>query len=301
MDTKKTKKPSNHIAMEPNEKFIVVLSYVVLTILCLLCLLPCLHVVSKAVSSHAAVTAGTVYFWPQGFQLEALKYVLLETDFLVALKNSVLVTVIGVACSMSITILFAYPLSKQQLKGRRFFLILCIIAMVFAGGMVPTYMVFRTLNLLNHRAALIVPHLCNIFNLFIIKNYFEGLPESVEESARIDGAGDFRILISIVCPMSKPVLATVSLLYAITYWNNYFDAMLYITDNALQTLQVYLKNVTNNVGLIADMLQRDSGMSISTDGLTACTVTLTLIPIILVYPFIQRFMVKGITIGSVKG
>ena len=278
------------------DKMVTAVSYVVMTVLGLVCLLPCLHVASKAVSNNVAVTLGKVYFWPNGFQLDSLRYVLTETGYVNALKNSIVVTVIGVAGSMLITILFAYPLSEPQLRGRGVLTILCMIAMVFSGGLVPTYMVFRTMGFLNTRVALIVPHLLSIFNLLIVRNSFEGLPDGVKESARIDGAGDFQVLFSVVCPMSKPVLATVSMLYAVSYWNNYFDASIYITKDSLKTIQVYLKNVTADINSVADALKSATGAAISSDGMIACAVTLTVIPIIMVYPFVQ-----GITIGSEKG
>ncbi len=283
------------------DKLVTACSYLIMTVMGLLCLLPCLHVVSKAFSSNTAVTLGEVYFWPNGWQTDALKYVLLQTDYLNALKNSVIVTIIGVVCSMVITVLFAYPLSEPQFRGRRLLTLLCMVAMVFSGGMVPTYMVFRSLGFLNTYKALIIPHLLSIFNLLIVRNSFEGLPDGVKESARIDGAGDFQVLTTIVCPMSKPVLATVSMLYAVNYWNSYFDAALYITNDKLKTIQVYLKNVTADINAVSEALKSMTGKTIHTDGMIACAVTLTVIPIIMVYPFVQRYMVQGITIGSEKG
>ena len=204
---------------------------------------------------------------------------------------------------MFTTITTAYPLSKPSFKGRKVFTLLYVISMVFFGGMIPAYMVVRTLGLIDTYAACILPFAIVQFNMFIVKNYFEGLPEEVEESAWLDGAGDIRTLTRIVCPMSTPVLATVSLLYAITYWNNYFHAMMYTKSAGMQTMQVYLYNIINNSQEFAENLASGSNFmaNITSEGLVAATVTLSIIPIVILYPFVARFMGQGITVGSVKG
>ena len=204
---------------------------------------------------------------------------------------------------MFTTITTAYPLSKPSFKGRKVFTLLYVISMVFFGGMIPAYMVVRTLGLIDTYAACILPFAIVQFNMFIVKNYFEGLPEEVEESALLNGAGDIRTLTRIVCPMSTPVLATVSLLYAITYWNNYFHAMMYTKSAGMQTMQVYLYNIINNSQEFAENLASGSNFmaNITSEGLVAATVTLSIIPIVILYPFVARFMVQGITVGSVKG
>ena len=183
--------------------------------------------------------------------------------------------------------------------------------MVFFGGLVPAYMVVQMLGLLDTYAGMILPFAIVQFNMFIVKNYFEGLPETVEESARIDGAGDFTILTKIVIPMSTPVIATVTLLYAINYWNNYFHAMMYTQSIDMKTLQVYLFDLINSGssfldqmasgGYYGDGIGASISVNITADGITAAAVTLSLIPIVALYPFVQRFLIKGITIGSVKG
>lgn len=301
-------KTSKHAHLDTSEKLTSSLAYVLLTVLSLLAILPCLNIISKSVSLGTQVTAGLVIFWPKGFQLETIKYVLTETNFFSALKNSIIITVIGTLISMFTTITTAYPLSKPSFKGRKVVTLLYVISMVFFGGIIPAYMVVRTLGILDTYWACILPFAIVQFNMFIMKSFFEGLPESIEESAKIDGASDVRILVSIVCPMSKPVIATISLLYAINYWNNYFHAMMYTNSPGMRTMQLYLYDVINNSQAFAENLY--SGWStagqamssnVTTDGIVAAAVTMSLIPIIAAYPFIQKFMVQGITIGSVKG
>lgn len=288
--------------MSSDEKVIKCIAYVVMTLFSIIAILPCLHVISKAVSSGADVTAGRIYFWPRGFQLETLSYILTKTSFLNALKNSLIVTGLGTVISLITTVTTAYPLSKPSFKGRRIISLMYVFSMVFFGGMVPAYMVVRSLGILDTYAACILPFAIVQFNMFIVKNYFESLPESVEESARIDGAGDMKILMSIVCPMSKPVIATVGLLYAIQYWNNYFHAMIYTSSPTMKTLQVYLYDIINSgQDFIQNLAGNNYMENITAGGLVAAAVTLSLIPMLLLYPFVARFMVQGITIGSVKG
>ena len=301
-------KKSKKIRPGPSERIVSGIAYALLTTFALLAILPCLHVISKSVSTGSQVTAGLIFFWPKGFQLDAIKYVLTETSFFNSLKNSLIVTVVGTLISMFTTITTAYPLSKPGFKGRKFITLLYVVSMVFFGGIIPAYMVVRTLGLVDTYWGVILPFAIVQFNMFIVKSYFEGLPESIEESAKMDGAGDLRILASIVMPMSKPVIATISLLYAINYWNNYFHAMMYTNSPGMRTMQLYLYDIIENGQAFAENIYGGgipggAGISnnVTTNGIVAAAVTMSLIPIIAAYPFIQKFMVRGITIGSVKG
>lgn len=296
------KKKDHGIPLSASEKVLSYIAYIFMALLALTAILPCLHVISKSVSNGADVIAGNVSFLPKGFQLDTITYLLTQTPYLTALKNSIIVTFCGTALSLFTTITTAYPLSKAHFKGRRVISLLYVFSMVFFGGMIPAYMVVRTLGLLDTYLACILPFAIVQFNMFIVKNYFESLPESVEESARMDGAGDIRTLVSIVCPMSKPVIATVGLLYAVTYWNNYFHAMMYTKSPEMNTLQVYLYNLIQNGQAVAEGISSGTyTIDVTSPGLTAAAVTLTLIPMLLLYPFVARYMVQGITIGSVKG
>lgn len=294
---------SNRLPVDLSEKVIGFISYFLMLILMLIALLPCLNVISKAFSEGSAVTSGRVFFWPVGLQMETISKVFTETSFLLSLKNSLFVTVLGVGVSMLLSILFAYPLSKPELKGRKFFIVICIISMVFNGGMVPKYIVMKSLGLLDTFFSLILHHGLSVFNMLIIKNYFESLPESTIESAAIDGASDIKTLSRIVCPMALPVIATVSLLYAVGYWNLYFSAALYIKSSSMKVLQVFLKDLISSAVSISDSLitDPDGYSNVTADGVIAGATVLTIIPIVAMYPYIQRFLIKGITIGSEKG
>lgn len=293
---------SKKVGKDITEKTVSAVAYVYMFIFCMLALLPVLHVASKGVSSGEYVTAGLVRFFPKGFQLETLKFIIHNTGFVPAMKNTIKITVIGTAISMVTTILTAYPLSKPDFRGRGVILFLYVFSMIFYGGMIPAYMVVRTLGILDTIWACILPFAIVQFNMFIVKNYFEALPREVEESAKVDGAGEFRILISIVIPMSTPVISTVSLLYAINYWNNYFHAMMYTHSESMRTLQVYLYNLINTSSEVAMNLASGSGMTnLTSAGLVAAAVSVSVLPILIVYPFVQKFLVKGMTVGSVKG
>jgi len=284
-----------------DEKIIIVLSYVFMGIAGLIAIIPVLHVLAKSVSSGAAVTAGMVKLWPVNFQLETIIFILKDTNFFTSLFNSLFVTVVGTMVSMFATITTAYPLSKVNLKGRKFVLMLYIITMLFYGGTVPTYMIIKSLGLLNTYAALILPFVIIQFNMLIVKNYLESFPESIEESAKLDGASDFKILIFLVIPIAMPVVATVSLLYAVNYWNNYFHAMLFTSTPNMKTLQLFLYDTINAAEEMVEKLVSNKATNVSIEGVRSAAIVLSMIPIICLYPLVQRFLVKGITIGSVKG
>lgn len=292
-----------------SERAFTFAAYIIMTALALICIFPCLHVFSKSISGGNLVATGQIYFTPKAIQFETMEYILEKTEFFNCLKNTLIVTVLGTAISMFTTITTAYPLSKPKMPGRKLFVMLYVISMVFFGGIVPAYMVVNTLGILDTYWAIILPFAIVQFNMFVMKSYFEGLPESIEEAAQIDGASDVQTLVRIVIPMSKPVIATVSLLYAVNYWNNYFHAMMYTNSSSMRTLQVYLYDIINNGQAFLESLYSgslgtnlgNSMVNITTDGMVAAAVTLSIIPIIAVYPFVQRYLIKGITLGSVKG
>ncbi|HCS72366.1 MAG TPA: sugar ABC transporter permease [Clostridiales bacterium] len=268
-------------------------------------ILPFMHVIAKAFSGEGPVIAGLVNFLPKQFQVDTVLYVLQRSEFLGAFRISAIVTVIGSALAMFLTVTAAYPLSKPNLIGRKFFLYIFVFIMLFNAGMVPNYLLFNSLDLLNTIWALVLSGTFSVFNMFIVKNYFESLPESVEESARIDGASGIKTLLYVVLPMSKPVLATITLFYGVGYWNNYMSGVLYITKASLKPLQQYLFDLTNEALNIMDSTGNikniDSAMNLTGESVRSATIVVSTVPILILYPFLQKYFVKGITIGSVKG
>ncbi|MFC4599033.1 carbohydrate ABC transporter permease [Cohnella hongkongensis] len=267
----------------------------------LICLLPFLHVLAKSLSDQASVMGNRVTFYPIGLHGGAFRFVFEHTRFLDALKVTALVTAIGTALSMTITVLAAYPLSKPEFKGRKAILLLYVFSMLFYGGIIPGYMLMKELGLLDTMWAMIVPLLVVPFNLFVCKTFFEGIPESIEESAKIDGASNFRILLRIVLPISLPVIATLSIFYAVGYWNNYFHPLIYVNSIDLKPLQLFLFDTIANTEELLQEQPDSVRLSMAPEGFRAAAVISSIVPILLVYPFLQRYFVTGMTLGSVKG
>lgn len=277
-----------------------VLNNLLLALVSLICLLPFVHMIAKSFSGAAAVSAGRVTFYPINFTLNTYRYVLQDSLFFSSFRNSVMITVGGTLLSLTFTVLAAYPLSKQHLRGRRVILLLYVFTMLFYGGMVSIYVFMRTLNLLNTLACQIIPLLVSQYNLFVMKTFFEGIPESIEESAHIDGAGPLRTLVSIVLPLSLPSLATIGLFYAVAYWNNYYHPMLFITRADVKPLQMYLYELittTQNLYEVDPVI----AAGLSSSGMQAAAIVVSTLPILLVHPFLQKYFIKGLTVGSVKG
>ena len=276
------------------------LNIMLLALVSLICLLPFVHMIAKSFSGAAAVSAGRVTFYPIDFTLNTYRYVLQDSLFFSSFRNSVIITAGGTLLSLTFTVLAAYPLSKQHLRGRHVILLLYVFTMLFYGGMVSIYVFMRTLNLLNTLACQIIPLLVSQYNLFVMKTFFEGIPESIEESAHIDGAGPLRTLVSIVLPLSLPSLATIGLFYAVAYWNNYYHPMLFITRADVKPLQMYLYELittTQNLYEVDPVI----AAGLSSSGMQAAAIVVSTLPILLVYPFLQKYFIKGLTVGSVKG
>ncbi|MDR6549082.1 carbohydrate ABC transporter permease [Paenibacillus qinlingensis] len=276
--------------------------YGFMIVLGLITLLPMIHVFSKSVSSDWALVSGQVNLLPVGFQLDTLVKVATSYAFGRAFVISVIVTVVGTLLSILVTAITAYPLSKRHLPGISGIMILFVFTMLFNGGLIPNYLLIRELHLLNNLWSLILPAMISVFNMLVIKSYYEGLPEALEESARMDGAKTYMILFRIILPLSMPVLAAIALFYAVGFWNDYFSPMLYISDPLLKTLQLHLRDIVmENDTANALNKSADDLMNVSPESIRAATVVASTVPILLVYPFLQKYFIKGVLIGSVKG
>lgn len=277
--------------------------YGMLVLMAFVTLIPFLNVLSKSVSEEWAVISGRVGMFPVGFQLETMKYVVTSYEFLRSFSVSIVITIVGTLLSLLLTSISAYPLSKRHLPGMGSIMLLFVFTMLFSGGIIPNYLLIRNLGLIDSLWALILPSLISVFNLLVIKSYFEGLPEGLEESARIDGARTHTILFRILLPLSGPVLATIALFYAVGYWNEFFNAMIYINSPSLKPLQLYLRDIVLNSATASAGIERtaDDMMNLSPDNIRSATVIASTIPILLVYPILQKYFIKGVLIGSVKG
>lgn len=275
--------------------------YIIVFILLLVCLAPMLHVASISLSSNAAILSRKVYIWPVDLNLDSYKVVFSDISMIRSLLFTIILTLVHTTLCMIMTILAAYPLSKKNLKGRNVFLVLIVITMYFSGGMIPDYILIKNLKLLNKFWALILPGLISAFNMIVLKTFFSNLPESLEESALIDGASYMTILVRIVLPLSLPVLATLSLFYAVGRWNYFMDSLLYITDSKLFPIQLKLYQIVfNNMQLEISAIEGSIASNLLPESLKAASVMFSTVPILLVYPWIQKHFVTGIMIGSIK-
>lgn len=280
------------------EKMFHLVSAVVLVVAGLCALLPFVHVIAKSLSADVYVISNQVVFWPKGFNVKAYEFAMKNTPILSAFANTVFVTVVGTVLSLVVSAAAAYPLSLPSLKGRKPFLYFFVFTMLFNGGMIPAFLLMKQLNLINSLWSMILPHVLEVYNLLLIKNYFEGLPDSIRESAQIDGANDIQIFGKIILPMSKPILATMGVFYAVGYWNSYFNAMLYLSDQKKMTLQLFLVNIVKQAQILDG---NTSEIIVQPDTVRAATVIIGTLPILLVYPLLQKYFVQGVTLGSVKG
>lgn len=275
---------------------------IIITILSLTCIIPFIHIAAKSVSSDGAVLSKTVYLIPKGFTLSAYQSIFEDGQMTHAMWYTVVLTLIFTALGMVVTICAAYPLSKKRLKGRGFFSFIFMLTYLFSAGLIPEYLIIKQYGLLDTMWALILPLIFSPYNMMIMRTYLEGnIPESLVESAFLDGATDFQVLFKIVLPLSKPILATLSLFYAVGRWNAYADAKYYITNRALQPLQYLLSNMILSTSSDAFSLAEGSQVLNTPEVLQAAMVMFATLPIICVYPFVQKYFVKGVLVGAVKG
>ena len=291
------------LKLSPADQVFKGFAYATMILFALIIILPLINLVAISLSGREAVVGGTVTFVPRDITAYAYIRVLTSSVFYRALKNSVLITVGGTIVGLVFSISAGYPLSKPRFPFRKVGILLFVFAMLFDVGIIPMYLVIRNLGLINTHWAIVFTGAINVFFMLIIKNYFETLPDSLEESAKIDGASYYTILVRIILPISKPVLATVTLFYAVLYWNNYFQARLYLNSQRLMPIQVYLRSVifeamdpAGDFALDAENVTRVDAQSVINATLTVC-----MLPIICLYPFLQRYFVKGVVLGSVKG
>ena len=282
-----------------------IVNYVILTLITLTCVFPILHILAMSLSSSAAAAAGKVSFFPVDFSLEAYAYLMRKPDFFHSVWISVLRVVVGTAINMILIVLTAYPLSKSSINfsKRNVYMVYFAITMFIGGGLIPTYMVIKQLGLLDSFWVLILPCAVNIWNVIIMMNFFRGLPHAIEEAAAIDGASHWRILFQIFLPMSLPSLASLLLFSIIGHWNSWFDGMFYMNSPSNYPMATYLATqILNSNKNLTNMTpeQLAALVSLNEKTMRSAQLFLSIVPILIVYPFLQRFFIKGIVIGSVK-
>ncbi|TBL80277.1 carbohydrate ABC transporter permease [Paenibacillus thalictri] len=282
--------------------------YVLLAVLAMMTLFPFVHVLSTSLSSSRAIMSGEVFLWPKEISFTSFVNLIQDGQLLVAMKNTLIITVVGTALNIAATIIAAYPLSRKRLKGRNVLLMIITFTMLFGGGLIPNYILIKTLGIMNTYWALWLPGLLSTYNFFVMKSFFEGLPTELEESAAIDGANDLFIIWKIILPLSMPIIAALTLFYAVSWWNSYMSVLMYITNSGKMSLMVKLLQMIDTTSqnlLNTNATSGGEGASMQTmvtpEGLRAAAIIISVLPILCVYPFLQKYFVKGVLIGSIKG
>ncbi|MCR4723029.1 MAG: carbohydrate ABC transporter permease [Eubacteriales bacterium] len=278
-------------------------------ILVVLTLSPFVLLVMSSVSSESSLIRNGYQFWPQTFSLDAYKYILRNSDtILKAYGLTILTTAVGTLTSLFLTITLAYPLSRKKLKGRNVITFLIFFTMLFHGGVVPSYILWaRYLKIKNTFWALVLPNLLiNPFHLILMKNYFENsIPQEIMEAAELDGAGPIGVLGYVILPMGKPIIATIAMFTILTYWNDWTNALYFVSDSRLWSLQILLQNLLNNVQFLSKNSQVASQIGLSVASIPSVSVRMAIavlgvLPILVLFPFFQKYIVKGISLGAVK-
>ena len=273
------------------------LVYAILVAVLLLTLVPVMYVVAVSFTPYSEVVKHQgVVLIPTEITFDAYKIIMKRSDFWNGLWMTIKITVLGTLANLAVTTAFAYPLSRKHLPGRSLITKMVIFTMIFSAGTIPTYLVVKQTGMLNSLLSYIVPGLVGVSNLIIMKSFFENLPEDIFDAARIDGCGEFMVLGRIVLPMSVPIMMTIGMYYAVGHWNTYMAAVLYVTDESLEPIQVILRRL-----LLSSITDFDADTIVPTESLRMAAVCFSTLPIVVVYPFIQKYFVKGTLAGAVKG
>jgi putative aldouronate transport system permease protein len=280
-----------------------VLNTILLILLCVVMLYPFVTVLAQSLSSAGAIKAGQVSFWPVGLNVDTYVAVMSNDTFWRNYANTILYTVVGTAIAMTLTTTYAYVLSKPHLRGRGVLIGIAVFTMFFNGGLVPNYVLISALGMKNTLWAIVLPGAISVFNLLVMKSFFENLPKDLEEAAQIDGLNWFGIFFRIVLPLSKAVIATMVLFYSVAFWNDWFAAFLYLDKQELFPVTLFLRNLIAGASTTASEGAAAAGTTTAmvSSNIQAVTMILTIIPILCIYPFVQRYFVSGVMLGSIKG
>lgn len=275
-------------------------NYIFLTLVGCLMVFPLLHVLAKSFSGTHAINAGRVTFFPIDLTLTNYQVILGDSSIWRAFLVSIFITVVGTLINLILTASLAYPLSRSEYSIRKVILILVLITMIFHAPLIPNYMVIKNLQLIDSLWVLIIPSAISAYNLFIMRSFFTALPSELIDSAQIDGAGELRTMWSVILPLSKPVMATMGLFYAVSHWNSYSSALYFINNRSLYPLQLRLREIvlSNDLGQAGSLLEGVN--EVSPAGVQMAVIIVSVLPIVIVYPFLQKYFIKGMLIGSIK-
>ncbi len=289
-----------------NDNIFDAVNYILLAFVLILVLIPLVHVVACSLSDQAMVMAGEIYLIPKKINFLSYKAILEYRDILIGFRNTVIYTVVGTMINVLMTVFGAYPLSRRDLAGRNIYTAIFAFTMFFSGGLIPTYLVVKQLNLLNKMWAVILPGAVSMYNMVIMRTFFQNsIPEDIYESAILDGASNLRVLWSIVLPLSKAIIAVITLFYVVGHWNSYFSALIYFTDRSKYTVQLFLREllILNAMTETAVATMESSILSkvLMGEGIKYSSIIVVNLPVLLLYPLLQKYFVQGIMIGAIKG
>jgi putative aldouronate transport system permease protein len=280
--------------------------YTVLIFCGLVVLIPLLNVVAQSLSDPASVLAGRVILWPRNFTLETFRMILRNKNITTGYLNTLFYASFGTLINLVMTVMCAYPLSRPELAGRNFLMLIFAFTMMFGGGMIPTYILMKNLGLLDTRWVMLLPCAMTVWNMILARTFFQNtIPKEMYESAELDGAGDIKTLIAIVLPLSTPILAVLTLFYAVSvHWNSYFDAMMYLKSQNLYNIQLILRNAISNIAALlnqtGDLTNQEQQLAVM-EASKYAIIVISMLPVLIIYPFVQKYFIKGIMIGAIKG
>ena len=296
-----------HVQRSQGERVGYALIVLLLSLFAFTTIYPVWHVIMYSISESKQAISGGFFFWPRGLSVKGYELIFKTSQIWVAYRNSILVTLTGTVLSVFLSALTAYPLSRRRLHGRNAISVMIFFTMLFTGGMIPLYLQVSRLGLIDTFWSMVLPTSISAYNMFILRNFMQSIPESLNESARLDGANEAVILFRIYFPLCTPALAAVAMFYGVSFWNNYMNCLLYTNSTSLQVLPLYLRGVLGGAAANALSASGDAATlgeaaaTLTEETLKMTVVAISVVPIILVYPYLQRFYTKGITIGAVKG
>ncbi|MEC0229596.1 carbohydrate ABC transporter permease [Paenibacillus alba] len=267
------------------------------------CLIPLINIIAVSLSDSAAIDSGFVWLWPIHFNLEAYKTLFIGSRVIPSFMNSLYITVVGTGLSLLCTTLAAYALSRKYCYGRKFMTLAMVFTMMFSGGLIPFFLLIKSFGLINTYWSLWLPGLVGAYNLLLMRSYFEGIPAEIEESARIDGCGEWRLLVQIFLPLSMPVIATICLFLAVGYWNSFLNVLIFINDAEKMNLTVFVQQMVQSQSMLIQTiaLQPEDLENMSPEAVKAGGIVIMTLPMLIVYPLLQKYFVKGVMLGAIKG
>lgn len=279
--------------------------YTILTIITLITLYPLIYIVSASFSDPMSIIKGEVWLFPVDFNFEAYRKVFSNPDILIGYRNSIIYLVVGTTINIVMTTMGAYALSRKDLKGRHVLALIFTFTLLFDGGLIPTYLVYKNmLGLYNNLWVMVIPNAINVLYMFIMRTYFQSIPNELHEAAFIDGCNNIRTLISIVLPLSKPIIAVMVMYYGVAHWNSYFTALIYLDDTSRWPLQMVIRSILIQED-VQSMVSGEGESLVSqllmTEGLKYAVIVVSSIPMLIMYPFVRKHFIKGVMIGAIKG